>query len=56
MKSEVIYFADAEAMAVHAAEWELDAVRRLATVTTAATAGLTLGVVTGEREAIEAQV
>ena len=55
-KTGVIYYADAATVEAHAAEWQVAAVRELATVTTAAEPGLTLGVATGSQDAVEEQL
>ena len=62
-KTEVIYYVDEQALQSHAVDWQLAAVdwqlaavRATATVRTAEQPGLTLGVVTGSIEDIEAQL
>ena len=55
-KTEVSYFADSVTLAAREAEWQLQAVRELATVRTADESGLTLGVATGSQAAVEEQL
>ncbi len=56
IKSEVIYYADAATLEANAQAWELDEVRRLAQVSTADEASLTLGVTTGPSGAVREQL
>ena len=56
LKTEVIYYASDSDMVEHASDWHLDAVRELASVRTAEHPGLTLGVVTGPADDINAQL
>ena len=55
-KSEVIQYVNAEELEAHAEEWQVEAVRALATVSTAVESGLTLGIATGSIDAIERQL
>ena len=56
VKTEVIYYADQATLEAHDVEWQLDAVRELATVETAAAPGTTLGVATGSAASVGAQL
>ncbi len=55
IKTEVIYYADEATLEQHSAEWQLEEVRRLASVATAAEPGVTLGVAIGSDVAVQEQ-
>ena len=56
LKTKVFYMTDADTLETNATPWQLDGVRALATVATIAEVEPTLGVVTGEPEAVEEQL
>ena len=56
LKTEVVYYVEESVLQTHAAEWRLEEVRGLASVSTAAEPGLTLGVAVGSQAAVEAQL
>lgn len=55
-KTEVVFYASEECLNEHAAEWHLEEVRQLATVSLADAPGLTLGIATGSLAGIETQL
>ena len=55
-KSEVLYFVDEATLAAHTSDWHLAEVGALADVKCAENHGLTLGVATGDLDAIERQL